>query len=148
MLYMCSICAGVIDDPQEDQASIKQTLVTAFKTNLLDGVKEQVQKYDDHEKLHKGKLNQWSNTWWQQSVVLFRRGMKERKHESFSSLKVGQVFVVSILCALLWWRSSDIQDQVFTTFLFLITKFNSGKYLVALSLLIIILVLLAYALHN
>ncbi|CAN4102863.1 unnamed protein product [Withania somnifera] len=60
----------------------------------------------------KKKLNRWSNTWWQQCVVLFRRGLKERKHESFSALKIGQVFAVAILCALLWWRSSDIEDQI------------------------------------
>lgn len=113
--FVLDLANGVIDDPQEDQASIKQKLVTAFQTNLLDRVKEELQKYDDredHENVQKGKLDRWSNTWWQQSVVLFKRGMKERKHESFSSLKVGQVIVVAILCALLWWKSSDIQDQV------------------------------------
>ncbi|WMV39757.1 hypothetical protein MTR67_033142 [Solanum verrucosum] len=122
--FLLDLANGVIDDPQEDQASIKQTLVTAFKTNLLDGVKEELQKYDDsedHEKLQKGKLDRWSNTWWNESVVLFRRGMKERKHDSFSFLKVGQVLIVSILCAMLWWRSSDIQDQ--TGLMFFITSF-------------------------
>lgn len=111
-------CAGVLDDPQEDQASVKQTLVTAFKTDLLDSVKEELRKFDNqqvHEKSHKGKFSQWSNTWWQQFSVLFRRGMKERKHESFSGLKIGQVLVVAFLCGLLWWQSKDIQDQVIST---------------------------------
>ncbi|KAJ8532388.1 hypothetical protein K7X08_012311 [Anisodus acutangulus] len=114
--FLLDLANGVLDDPKEDQALIKQTLVTAFKTNLLDSVKEELQKVDDsqvHEKLQKGKFNQWSNTWWQQFSVLFRRGMKERKHESFSGLKIGQVLVVAVLCALLWWQSSDdIQDQI------------------------------------
>ncbi|CAN4102862.1 unnamed protein product [Withania somnifera] len=94
--FLLDLANGVLDDPQEDQASIKNTLVTAFKTNLLDGLQEELQKYDDS----------------QQCVVLFRRGLKERKHESFSALKIGQVFAVAILCALLWWRSSDIEDQI------------------------------------
>ncbi|XP_009605775.1 ABC transporter G family member 9 [Nicotiana tomentosiformis] len=113
--FLLDLANGVLDDPQEDQASIKQTLVTAFKTNLLDSVKEELRKFDDqqvHGKLHKGKFSQWSNTWWQQFSVLFRRGMKERKHESFSGLKIGQVLVVAFLCGLLWWQSKDIQDQI------------------------------------
>ncbi|XP_016561883.2 ABC transporter G family member 9-like [Capsicum annuum] len=113
--FLLDLANGIVDDPQEDQASIKQTLVSAFKNNLLDGVKEELRKYDDsqvHDKLQEGKFNQWANSWWQQSAVLFRRGMKERKHDSFSVLKVGQVIAVSILCALLWWRSSEIQDQI------------------------------------
>ncbi|XP_016502937.2 ABC transporter G family member 9-like [Nicotiana tabacum] len=103
------------DDPGEDPASIKQTLVTAFKNNLAENLKGQLQEFDDHQvadKLHEKKFNQWSNTWWQQFSVLFRRGMKERKHESFSGLKVGQVLVVSFLCGLLWWKSSNLQDQI------------------------------------
>ncbi|XP_059282826.1 ABC transporter G family member 9-like [Lycium ferocissimum] len=113
--FLLDLANGVLDDPKEDQASIKQTLVTAFETNLLDSVKEELQKFDDsqlHEKLQKGKFSQWSNTWWQQFSVLFRRGMKERKHESFSAIKIGQVLVVAVLCALLWWQSSDIEDQI------------------------------------
>ncbi|XP_015081823.1 ABC transporter G family member 9-like [Solanum pennellii] len=122
--FLLDLANGVVDDPQEDQASIKLTLVTAFKTNLLDVVKEELQRYDDsedHQKIQKGELDRWSNTWWNEAVVLFRRGMKERKHDSFSFLKVGQVLIVSILCAMLWWRSTDIQDQ--TGLMFFITSF-------------------------
>uniref|UniRef100_A0A3Q7J481 ABC transporter domain-containing protein n=1 Tax=Solanum lycopersicum TaxID=4081 RepID=A0A3Q7J481_SOLLC len=105
----------LVDTPIEDPASIKKTLVTAFKTNLMENMKEQLQESDIHqvaEKLPEKKFTQWSNTWWQQFSVLFRRGMKERKHESFSSLKVGEVLVVAFLCGFLWWKSNNIQDQV------------------------------------
>ncbi|XP_059274633.1 ABC transporter G family member 9-like [Lycium ferocissimum] len=103
------------DEPGEDPASIKQTLVTAFKTNLAENLKEQLQECDDHqiaEKFHEKKFKQWPNTWWQQFSVLFRRGMKERKHEYFSRLKVGQVLVLALMCGLLWWKSNNIQDQI------------------------------------
>ncbi|MCD7459035.1 ABC transporter G member 9 [Datura stramonium] len=103
------------DDPGKDQASIKLTLVTAFQTNLADNLKQQLRESDIHqvaEKLDEKKFNQWTNTWWQQFSVLFRRGMKERKHQSFSGLKVGQVLAVSILSGLLWWKSNNIQDQI------------------------------------
>lgn len=108
----------LVDTPIEDPASIKKTLVTAFKTNLMENMKEQLQESDIHqvaEKLPEKKFTQWSNTWWQQFSVLFRRGMKERKHESFSSLKVGEVLVVAFLCGFLWWKSNNIQDQVIDT---------------------------------
>lgn len=60
------------------------------------------------------KLERWSNTWWDQFSVLFRRGIKERKHESFSTIKIVQVLVVAILSGLLWWQSNidHLQDQV------------------------------------
>lgn len=108
----------LLDGSREDPASIKKTLVTAFRTNLAENMKEQLQEYDIHqvaEELHEKKFNQWSNTWWQQFSVLLRRGMKERKHESFSSLRVAEVLVVAFLCGLLWWKSNNIQDQVTDT---------------------------------
>ncbi|KAK4373982.1 hypothetical protein RND71_004659 [Anisodus tanguticus] len=110
--FLLDIANGILSDyprlstdkPKEDPASIKRTLVTAFRTNLAENLKEQLQESDDHqvaEKSHEKKFDQWSNTWWQQFSVLFRRGMKERKHESFSGLRVGQVLVVALLCGLL-----------------------------------------------
>ncbi|KAF3647225.1 ABC transporter G family member 21 [Capsicum annuum] len=121
--FMLDLSNGILSDnprlfldaPREDPALIKQTLVSAFKTNLEENLKEQLQEFDIHqvaEKLHEKKLNQWLNTWWQQFSVLFRRGMKERKHESFSNLKVGEVVAVAFLCGSLWWKSNNIQDQV------------------------------------
>ncbi|KAJ8527744.1 hypothetical protein K7X08_015195 [Anisodus acutangulus] len=110
------------DKPREDPASIKQTLVTAFRTNLAENLKEQLQESDDQQvadKSHEKKFDQWSNTWWLQFSVLFRRGMKERKHESFSGLKVGQVLVVALLCGLLWWRSNNIQDKIGLLFFYI-----------------------------
>lgn len=102
-------------DPQEDQAAVKQSLVTAYKTHLAESVRAELAM---DNQLHLGadgkQLKRWSNTWWAQFTVLFWRGIKERKHESFSTLKIVQVLVVSVLCGLLWWQSdiSHLQDQV------------------------------------
>ena len=85
------------------------------------------------------KFARWSTTWWQQFTVLLSRGLKERKHESFSALKIGQVLVVSFLTGLLWSKSdiSHIQDEVSSpllqnnlTFWFMISSslnFQNGK---------------------
>ncbi|CAN4075529.1 unnamed protein product [Withania somnifera] len=128
--FLLDLASGILsndprvlaDAPTEDPASIKQTLVTAFKTNLGESLKEQLQESVIHQvagKLHEKKFNQWSNTWWQQFSVLLRRGLKERKHESFSKLKVGQVLVVALFCGLLWWKSSNIQDQIGLLFFYI-----------------------------
>ncbi|XP_073131478.1 ABC transporter G family member 21 isoform X2 [Henckelia pumila] len=63
---------------------------------------------------------QWTNSWWLQFNVLLSRGLKERKHESYSGLRIFQVMSVSILCGLLWWHSdpNHIQDQVGLLFFF------------------------------
>ncbi|CAN4075526.1 unnamed protein product [Withania somnifera] len=121
--FLLDLSNGILsDDPRvfldalrEDPTSIKQILVTAFKTNLAENLKEQLQESNTHqvaEILHEKKFNQWSNSWWHQFLVLLKRGIKERKHEAFSGLKVGEVLVVAFLCGLLWWKSNDIQDQV------------------------------------
>lgn len=63
-----------------------------------------------------GSENQWTTSWWLQFKVLLVRGLRERKHESYSGLRIFQVMSVSILSGLLWWHSdiSHIQDQVIT----------------------------------
>ncbi|KAJ4899404.1 ABC transporter G family member 9 [Raphanus sativus] len=56
----------------------------------------------------------WPTTWWQQFCVLSKRGLKQRRHDSFSGLKIGQVLFVSFLCGLLWWKTdlAHLQDQL------------------------------------
>ncbi|KAL2483648.1 ABC transporter G family member 9 [Forsythia ovata] len=114
--FMLDLANGVsTDDSQEDQATIKQTLVSAYKTNLAESVKSEIE-IDSQlpEATDDKQFKRWSTSWWQQFSVLFRRGLKERKHEAFSILKIVQVLVVALLCGLLWWQSdrSHIQDQV------------------------------------
>ncbi|KAH9772041.1 ABC transporter G family member 21 [Citrus sinensis] len=64
--------------------------------------------------------NEWTASWWEQFKVLLKRGLQERKHESYSYLRIFQVLSVSILSGLLWWHSdrSHIQDQVGLLFFF------------------------------
>ncbi|KAI3466139.1 hypothetical protein Pfo_022802 [Paulownia fortunei] len=114
--FLLDLANGVSTaDSQEDQAAIKQTLVSAYKTHLLESVKSELAIDNQlHMSTDDKQFKRWSNTWWEQFSVLFRRGIKERKHESFSALKIAQVLVVAILSGLLWWQSdiSHLQDQV------------------------------------
>ena len=56
----------------------------------------------------------WPTSWWQQFFVLLRRDVKERKHESFSTLMIFHVIVIAFVTGLLWYKSdtSHLQDQV------------------------------------
>ncbi|GFP79315.1 ABC transporter g family member 9, partial [Phtheirospermum japonicum] len=110
-------CLGVsTTDFEEDQTAIKQYLVTAYKTQLPVCVKlgvvvdNQCDDIIDDQK----QFNRWPNTWWSQFWVLFRRGLRERKHETFTGIKIMQVLILAVLSGLLWWQSdiTNLQDQV------------------------------------
>ena len=96
------------DDSQEGQDVVKQTLVVAFKANIADDLNAGLHETGPdhlHNRLEYKKFGRWTTTWWQQFSVLLRRGVKERKHNSFLGLKIGQVLVVTFLSGLLWWQS-------------------------------------------
>ncbi|OIV89571.1 hypothetical protein TanjilG_19248 [Lupinus angustifolius] len=113
-------------DHHEDQASIKQSLISSYKKNLYPFLKEEIQRNNNDSVAFtsggtpRSSNNQWATSWWEQFKVLLKRGLQERRHESFSGLKIFQVLSVSILSGLLWWHSdpSHIQDQVGLLFFF------------------------------
>lgn len=58
----------------------------------------------------------WGASWWEQYSILFTRGIKERKHEYFSWLRVTQVLATAVVLGMLWWQSdtkteTGLQDQ-------------------------------------
>ncbi|URD76059.1 ABC-2 type transporter [Musa troglodytarum] len=58
----------------------------------------------------------WGASWWQQYSILFRRGFKERRHDSLSWMRVTQVLATAVVLGLLWWHSSSatprgLEDQ-------------------------------------
>ncbi|KAF6163168.1 hypothetical protein GIB67_025032 [Kingdonia uniflora] len=115
--YLLDLANGVVSDDSEDRVAVKQTLVSAYKSIgvcLQENQETHNDFHDGVEGVEEKKFNRWSTTWSQQFSVLLKRGIKERRHESFSGLKIGQVLVVSFLAGLLWWHSSvaHLQDQV------------------------------------
>ncbi|XP_022142763.1 ABC transporter G family member 9-like [Momordica charantia] len=117
--FLLDLANGLsMNDPEEEAAMVKQKLIASYKSHIAEKLELDVQQSDehlleDHGAEDKG-LGRWSTTWWQQFCVLLRRGIKERKHESFSRLKVGQVLAVALICGLLWWQSDDshLQDKI------------------------------------
>ena len=75
---------------------------------------------------------EWGATWWNQFSILFKRGLKERRHEYFSCMRVTQVLSTAIIMGLLWWRSDasspkGLQDQATISYmlmLVLVTQFS------------------------
>ncbi|CAH1429045.1 unnamed protein product [Lactuca virosa] len=115
--FLLDLANGISSDDssQEDQNTVTQKLVSAYTSNLAENLEAETLEADDHQDdiSDYKKSERWSTTWWQQFVVLFRRGLKERRHESFDSLKIGQVLIIAFLCGLLWWQSdvAHLQDQ-------------------------------------
>ncbi|KAI3719930.1 hypothetical protein L6452_20836 [Arctium lappa] len=111
----------------EDRNSVKQFLISSYKKTLHPIIKD-----DIHRNIHDTTCairgpkssrccdNIWTTSWWTQFKVLFKRGLRERRHESYSGLRIFQVMSVSILSGLLWWHSdtSHLQDQVGLLFFF------------------------------
>lgn len=60
---------------------------------------------------------EWRASWREQFCILFWRGLKERQHDYFSWLRLGQIVVTAIIVGLLWWQSGgdkaeELHDQV------------------------------------
>ncbi|XP_010066762.2 ABC transporter G family member 21 [Eucalyptus grandis] len=112
----------------DEQNSIKQSLISSYKKNLYPALKAEIQQHsldqDTHPSRKMSSLRRdesfWMTSWWEQFTVLLSRGLRERKHESYSGLRVFQVMSVSVLSGLLWWKSdtSHVQDQVGLLFFF------------------------------
>ena len=59
----------------------------------------------------------WATTWWEQFIILLVRGLKERRHDYLSKMRITQVVASAILAGCLWWKSQhatpeQLQDQV------------------------------------
>lgn len=121
-------------DPKEDREAVKQTLISAYKTNLSEKLKAEFQEMEnrsltsDNSKHKQQKTSKWSTTWWQHFFVLLRRDLKERRHDAFSGLKIGQILFLSIITGLIWWQSNtaNLEDQVpNTSYLLNFTIYNT-----------------------
>jgi len=93
-------------------------LISVCKGNIVAQSKPALKGiYDsgkDQNRLQEKDSEKWPTNWGQQFLVLLRRDVKERRHESFSVLRVCQVLVVALISGLLWYKSdiSHLQDQV------------------------------------
>ncbi|KAL8152400.1 hypothetical protein V2J09_010160 [Rumex salicifolius] len=100
-------------------AVIHEYLVEAYESRIVEE-KEKLEIPIPIDEELKTKISypkrEWGASWYEQYTILFVRGIKERRHEYFSWLRITQVLATSIILGLLWWQSSTkthmaLQDQ-------------------------------------
>ncbi|XP_024458209.1 ABC transporter G family member 22 isoform X3 [Populus trichocarpa] len=101
-------------------AVVHEYLVEAYETRVAVKEKKKLMvpiPLDEEVKAKVSSLKrQWGASWWQQYTILFCRGIKERRHDYFSWLRITQVLSTAIILGLLWWNSDTnslkgLQDQ-------------------------------------
>lgn len=100
-------------------AVVHEYLVEAYETRVADNEKKKlIVPLPIGEEL-KSKMytskREWGASWWEQFSILFWRGLKERRHDYFSWLRITQVLITAVILGLLWWQSDDspkdLRDQ-------------------------------------
>ncbi|KAF7818886.1 ABC transporter G family member 22-like isoform X1 [Senna tora] len=99
-------------------AVVHEYLVEAYETRVAETEKKKLMvpiPMDESLRVSSSK-RQWGASWCEQYSILFCRGIKERRHEYFSWLRITQVLSTAVILGLLWWQSDannpkGLQDQ-------------------------------------
>lgn len=126
---MLEMDGGLIPTTKPSPHDVQQYLVEAYQSHIAPEIKEKLLVLNDINEDWKAAISsrhEWGATWWEQYSILFRRGIKERRHEYLSCLRVAQVISTAFILGLLWWQSKidtpkELQDQ--TGLLFFIAVF-------------------------
>ncbi|XP_022742221.1 ABC transporter G family member 22-like [Durio zibethinus] len=90
---------------------VHEYLLEAYESRVADNEKKKLMTplpLDEELKLNmSSSKRQWGASWWQQYCILFCRGIKERRHDYFSWLRITQVLSTAIILGLLWWQSDS-----------------------------------------
>ncbi|KAF5937867.1 hypothetical protein HYC85_025373 [Camellia sinensis] len=101
-------------------AVVHEYLVEAYETRAADNEKKKLMIPTPIDEELKSKVytskREWGASWWKQFSILFCRGLKERRHDYFSWLRITQVLAIAVILGLLWWQSDgnsppNQQDQ-------------------------------------
>ncbi|XP_050214557.1 ABC transporter G family member 14 [Mercurialis annua] len=107
---------------EQDEKTVKEALICGYEKNIYTRLKAELCSVDVNSTNYRvdRKSEEWCNSWWHQFTVLFQRGLKERRYESFNKLRIFQVTSVAVLGGLLWWQTpaSHIQDRIALLFFF------------------------------
>ncbi|KAJ6422111.1 hypothetical protein OIU84_027118 [Salix udensis] len=121
---VCQLDHGV---SETDKPNVRQSLIASYNTLLAPKVKAAcmetrsistkengfigIHSSDEH-RISSDRIS--ISIWFNQFSILLLRSLKERKHESFNSLRVFQVAMAAVLAGLMWWHSDfrDIQDRL------------------------------------
>ncbi|XP_042015796.1 ABC transporter G family member 22-like [Salvia splendens] len=101
-------------------AVVHEYLVEAYETRVAESEKKKLKTPTPVDEEIKAKVcsakREWGASWFEQYSILFCRGLKERRHDYFSWLRVTQVLATATILGLLWWQSGsnnpkELQDQ-------------------------------------
>ncbi|KAG1369900.1 ABC transporter G family member 25 [Cocos nucifera] len=105
-----------------DKSNVKRSLVASYNRVLAPKVKACISaavvgdaaQTGSERSTMKEHRNCSSISWFSQFSILLRRSLKERRHETFNSLRVFQVMAASILAGSMWWHSNihDVRDRL------------------------------------
>ncbi|KAF5467780.1 hypothetical protein F2P56_011998 [Juglans regia] len=107
-------------DGGPSSVDVQEFLVEAYEVRLAKIEERKLQKpviiQSEPEKEGRSNSREWGATWWEQFSILFSRGLKERRHEYLSCMRVTQVISTAVIIGLLWWHSDAstpkrLQDQ-------------------------------------
>ncbi|KAI3917279.1 hypothetical protein MKX01_000056 [Papaver californicum] len=110
-----------------DKPNVKQTLVSSYNSLLAPIVRASCMQsttsnivmgspkflQDTKKRINRTRYN-YSANWFNQFMILLQRSLKERRYESFNSLRVFQVIAASVLAGSMWFHSNiyDVQDRL------------------------------------
>ncbi|CAN1779726.1 ABC transporter G family member 14, partial [Linum perenne] len=107
---------------EKEQKLVRETLISAYEKNIFTSLKVELCNLDisNFSYTKDNPTKEWSTSWWHQFKVLFQRGLRERRFESFNKLRIFQVISVAVLGGLLWWQTptSHIEDRIALLFFF------------------------------
>ncbi|KAI3447383.1 hypothetical protein Pfo_004048 [Paulownia fortunei] len=101
-------------------AVVHEYLVEAYETRVAESEKKKLRTPIPVDEEIKSKVcstkREWGASWCEQYSILFWRGLKERRHDYFSWLRITQVLATATILGLLWWQSgsnnpNELQDQ-------------------------------------
>ncbi|XP_027173135.1 ABC transporter G family member 22 isoform X2 [Coffea eugenioides] len=99
---------------------VHEYLVESYETRVAENEKKKILvplQIDEAIKSQVcSKKREWGASWFEQYSILFWRGLKERRHDYFSWLRITQVLATAVILGMLWWQSGsdnpkELQDQ-------------------------------------
>jgi hypothetical protein len=118
--YSCTTTDGADDVKRSLIASYNEVLAPKVKASVGADVAEHAQQQPPAAAVGGGG---YATGWCGQFTVLLRRGLKERRHEAFTPLRLFQILAPAVVAGAMWWRSSPAAAQDRQGLLFFVSIF-------------------------
>lgn len=107
---------------------MKQSLISSYNKVLAPRVKASIVAADhaqsgDGEQVPPPAESCSSTSWCNQFTILLQRSLKERRHETFTSLRIFQIMAPALVAGAMWWRSTPVAVQDRLGLLFFVSIF-------------------------